>query len=68
MGYLKDQFLALYYFSIYINDLTTVSNAFLSVLFADDTNVFISGHDIEALCNRINEDLAKIQEGLCANN
>ena len=48
-------------FLIYINDLATVSNAFLSVLFADDTNLFISGHDIEALCNRINEDL----EHLC---
>ena len=53
-------------FLIYINDLTTVSNAFLSVLFEDDTNLFISGRDIEALCNRINEDLAKIQEWLCA--
>ena len=48
-------------FLIYINDLATVSNAFLSVLFADYTNLFISGHDIEALCNRINEDL----EHLC---
>ena len=48
-------------FLININDLATVSNAFLSVLFADDTNLFISGHDIEALCNRINEDL----EHLC---
>ena len=54
-------------FLIYISDLATVSNAFLSVLFADDTNVFIAGRDIEALCNRINEDLAKIQEWLCAN-
>ena len=48
-------------FLIYINDLATVSNAFLSVLFADDTNVFIVGRYIEALCNRINEDHAKIQ-------
>ena len=45
-----------------------VSNAFLSVLFADDTNLFISGHDIETLCNKINKDLEKIQEWLCANN
>ena len=54
-------------FLIYINDLATVSNAFLSVIFADDTDLFISGHDIDALCTRINEDLAKIQEWLCAN-
>ena len=39
-----------------------VSDAFLSVLFADDTNLFISGHDIETLCNKIKEDLEKIQE------
>ena len=44
-----------------------VSNAFLSVLFADDTNLFISGHDIETLFNKVNEDLEKIQEWLCAN-
>ena len=54
-------------FLIYINDLAMVSDVFLSVLFADDTNLFISGHDIEALCNRINEDLEKIQQWLCAN-
>ena len=44
-----------------------MSDAFLSVLFADDSNLFISGHDIETLCNKINEDLEKIQEWLCAN-
>ena len=42
-----------------------VSDVFLSVLFADDTNLFISGHDIEALCNMINEE--KNQQWLCAN-
>ena len=40
-----------------------MSDVFLSVLFADDTNLFSSGHDIKALCNRINEN----QEWLCAN-
>ena len=34
---------------------------------SNDTNLFISGHDIETLCNKINEDLEKIQEWLCAN-
>ena len=50
-------------FLIYINDLAMVSDVLLSVLFADDTNLFISGHDIEALCNRINEDLEKFNNG-----
>ena len=54
-------------FVICINDLATVSNAFVPVLFADDTTLLIAGRDVEALCNRINEDLAKIQEWLCAN-
>ena len=54
-------------FLVYINDLAMVSDAFLSALFEDDTNLFISGHDIETLCNKINEDLEKIQEWLCAN-
>ena len=30
-------------FLLYINDLTTVSSTSLSVLFADDTNIFLSG-------------------------
>ena len=46
-------------FFIYINVLAMVSDVFLSVLFADDTNLFICCCDIEALCNRINEDLEK---------
>ena len=54
-------------FLIYINDLAKVSDVFLSVLFADDTNLLISGHDFEALCNRINEDIEKNQQWLCAN-
>ena len=54
-------------FLIYINDLAMVSDAFLSVLLADDTNLVIYGHDIETLCNKINEDLKKIKKWLCAN-
>ena len=54
-------------FLIYINDLAMASDAFLSVLFADYRNLFIYGHDIETLYNKINEDLEKIKEWLCAN-
>ena len=54
-------------FSLYVNDLATVSNAFWSVLFADDTSLFISGKDPEVMCDAINNDLAKIQEWLCCN-
>ena len=51
-------------FLLYVNDLATVSNAFWSVLFADDTSLFISGKDPEVMCDAINNDLAKIQEWL----
>ena len=51
-------------FLLYVNDLATVPNAFWSVLFADDTSLFLSGKDPEVMCNAINTDLAKIQEWL----
>ena len=54
-------------FLIYINDLSTVSNACLSILFADDTNMFRTGTDLNDLCNALNDDLSKIQEWLRAN-
>ena len=38
-------------FLIYINDLSSVSNYCFSILFADDTNVFITGKEIEIIEN-----------------
>ena len=37
--------------------MTSVSEYCYSVLFADDTNVLISGENINVLCNRLNEEL-----------
>ena len=54
-------------FLLYINDLSTVSVSCFSILFADDTNMFITGKDIQDMCHRLNEDLVKIQEWLCCN-
>ena len=54
-------------FLLYINDLSTVSVPCFSILFADDTNMFITGKDIQDMCDRLNEDLVKIQEWLCYN-
>ena len=54
-------------FLIYINDLSTVSEACLPILFADDTNIFITGRNIDAMCQQLNDDLGKIQEWLCSN-
>ena len=54
-------------FLIYINDLSTVSGVCLLILFADDTNVFITGRNIDVMCQQLNGDLEKIQEWLCSN-
>ena len=54
-------------FLLYINDLSSVSEYCYSVLFADDTNVFISGENVNVLCSRLNEELEDIREWLCCN-
>ena len=54
-------------FLIYINDLSTVSSACFSILFADDTNMFITGRNISELSARLNADLQCVQEWLCCN-
>ena len=52
---------------LYINDLANVSYHCFTMLFADDTNMFNIGKDIDVLCNQINEDLQAIQEWLNCN-
>ena len=47
-------------YNLYINDLCNVSELLKFVLFADDTNLFATGYDIYALCNRINQELSKM--------
>ena len=54
-------------FLLYINDLKNVSEFCFSVLFADDTNMFITGKDMNVLCNQLNEDLINVQEWLQCN-
>ena len=54
-------------FLLYINDLVNVSRHCFSILFADDTNMFISGKNLEVLCSQLNEDLREIQEWLNCN-
>ena len=41
-------------FLLYINDLGTVSEDFLSLLFADDTSLLFVGHDLNVLETKIN--------------
>ena len=54
-------------FLLYINDSTNVSEFCFSVLFADDTNMFITGKDMDVLCQQLNKDLRNVQEWLQCN-
>ena len=54
-------------FLLYINDLSTVSDDIFSILFADDSNLFISGKDINVLCDKMNNALKEIQQWLYCN-
>ena len=54
-------------FLIYINDLSTVSNALFTILFADDTSIFLSDKNYDTLLNTMNNELLIITKWLSAN-
>ena len=54
-------------FLLYINDLSTVSEACMSILFADDTNISFTGKNLQTMITVINEELVKVQEWLYCN-
>ena len=54
-------------FLLYINDLTDVSNFFMPILLADDTNLFCTGADLKDMIRQINEEMAKIYAWVNAN-
>ena len=54
-------------FLLYINDLTTVTTTSLSVLFADDTYIFLSGKNLQSMSMTLNQQLTAIYEWLCCN-
>ena len=47
-------------FLLYINDLANVSHKLFLLLFADDSNIFISGHEINEIIDIMNFELNKI--------
>ena len=47
-------------FLIYINDISNVSNILQCILFADDTNVFLSSPNFNTLVNTLNAELPKL--------
>ena len=54
-------------FILYINDLDTVSNQLKFIMFADDTNIFISGHNLDDLTKTANNELNEISDWFSAN-
>ena len=54
-------------FLIYINDIATVSDVILPILFADDTNAFLTGRNVNDLIVSMNNELRKIMTWLYAN-
>ena len=54
-------------FLLYINDLANVSDTLYLILFADDTNAFLSGTNINELINKANIELNKLSIWLNAN-
>ena len=47
-------------FLIYVNDIASVSDSLLGIMFADDTNMFLSGTDMYKLQQTLNVELEKI--------
>ena len=54
-------------FILYINDICNASTSLKFILFADDTNVFCSGVDIQTLCEHISCELDKLHVWLSVN-
>ena len=54
-------------FLLYINDIANVSDIFFSLLFADDTSVFIQGDQLDDIANKMNIELKKRVAWLNAN-
>ena len=54
-------------FILYINDIATVSSILLPILYADDTNLFLNGEDINELIIMMNKELQNIVEWLNVN-
>ena len=55
------------FFLLYINDLPNVSKLLSTIMFADDTNMFLEHHDIKYLESVINIEIVKIVEWLNVN-
>ena len=55
------------FFLVYINDLVNSLSHTYPILYADDTNIFISGNNLNCMTNRFNADLESLSEWLKTN-
>ena len=49
-------------FLIYVNDLSNVSTILFTLLFADDTNVFVTEKNLSTLFTTMNNELVRLSE------
>ena len=54
-------------FLIYVNDISASSDLLSFLLFADDTNLFLSHKDLKTLNDTANQELCKVANWLAAN-
>jgi hypothetical protein len=54
-------------FLIYINDLGTISTQLTSILFADDSNLFAEGSNLQNLQNIVNSEMPNLMDWLSSN-
>ena len=54
-------------FILYINDFSKASDLLFSILFADDTNVFIEGTAYSSIIKHMNTELEKVDKWLKSN-
>ena len=47
-------------FVIYINDLTTLSDKMLTIMFADDTSIFMQGNNIHEMEIVMNSEIKRL--------
>jgi hypothetical protein len=54
-------------FILYVNDMCKASNILKAILFADDTNLFLSGYNIKNLCDLVTNELSNLNQWFTVN-
>ena len=54
-------------FILYLNDMTSVSNVLIPIIYADDSNLFLQGKDLSSMIDLMNCEMEKITDWVSAN-